>query len=73
MIKISISFGMSRMCCLAGVGLLLSGGIQAEVTAVTVVEHGLHGGGFQSDIVISLDGNTVFTGCDVVGVHVSRD
>ena len=44
MTKISISFGMSRMCCLAGVGLLLSGGIQAEVTAVTVVEHGLHGG-----------------------------
>ena len=33
MIKISISFGMSRMCCLAGVGLLLSGGIQAEVVA----------------------------------------
>ena len=56
--------------------LMLSGGIfqlRAQVDFVTVEENGIHGGGYQSDVAITPDGNTVISAGDVSGIHVSRD
>ena len=56
--------------------LMLTGGLFelcAQVDYVTVEENGIHGGGFQSDVAITPDGDTVISAGDVSGIHISRD
>ena len=56
--------------------LMVAGGIlelSAQVDFVTVEENGIHGGGYQSDVAITPDGDTVISAGDVSGIHMSRD
>jgi hypothetical protein len=48
-------------------------GVQTSIEGIEVLANGLSGGGFQSDVTISSDGQTVFSGGDVSGIHKSND
>ncbi len=45
----------------------------AGADQLVVVRNGLDGGGFQSDVAVSADGNTIFSAADVSGIFKSTD
>lgn len=45
----------------------------SEVTSIFVHDHNVSGGGFQSDVTITDDGQTIYSSADVSGIFKSKD